>query len=65
MEQKQNPRRSNAPKPRAGRPSGGKPVEDAGFDLWLEAKLKGAYSSVLDEPIPEDLIQLLSEKLKD
>ena len=36
-----------------------------GFDSWLETKLRNAYSSVLDEPIPEDLIRLLSEKLKD
>lgn len=36
-----------------------------GFDSWLENKLRSAYSSVLDEPIPEDLIELLSKKLKD
>jgi hypothetical protein len=36
-----------------------------GFDSWLETKLRTAYSSVLDEPIPEDLIELLSQKLKD
>jgi len=35
------------------------------FDSWLETKLRSAYSSVLDEPIPEDLIQLLNQKLKD
>ena len=37
----------------------------SGFDSWLETKLRTAYSSVLDEPIPDDLIQLLSQKLKD
>jgi hypothetical protein len=37
----------------------------AGFDSWLENKLRTAYSSVLDEPIPEDLIQLIAQKLKD
>ena len=37
----------------------------AGFDSWLETKLRTAYSSVLDEPIPEDLIQLIAQKLKD
>ena len=37
----------------------------AGFDSWLENKLRTAYSSVLDEPIPEDLIELISQKLKD
>jgi len=36
-----------------------------GFDVWLETKLRSAYNSVLDEPIPDDLIQLISEKLKD
>jgi hypothetical protein len=35
------------------------------LDDWLDAKLRNAYSSVLDEPIPEDLIQLLHKKLKD
>jgi hypothetical protein len=35
------------------------------FDSWLETRLRSAYSSVLDEPIPEDLIQLLNQKLKD
>ena len=39
--------------------------QGAGFDSWLETKLRSAYSSVLDEPIPEDLIQLLHQKLKD
>ena len=37
----------------------------AGFDSWLESKLRTAYSSVLDEPIPDDLIELISQKLKD
>lgn len=37
----------------------------AGFDSWLENKLRTAYSSVLDEPIPDDLIELISQKLKD
>jgi len=49
-------------------PRGQKKLGDrdaAGFDSWLETKLRVAYSSVLDEPIPEDLIQLLSQKLKD
>ena len=37
----------------------------AGFDSWLENKLRTAYSSVLDEPVPDDLIQLISQKLND
>ncbi len=47
---------------RSGEPTGsGK----ATLDTWLDTKLRNAYSSVLDEPIPDDLIQLLHQKLKD
>jgi len=42
-----------------------KSSEDPAFDNWLDNKLRSAYSSVLDEPIPEDLIKLLHQKLKD
>ncbi len=42
-----------------------KPGADPAFDNWLDNKLRNAYSSVLDEPIPEDLIKLLHQKLKD
>ena len=35
------------------------------FDHWLEDKLRNAYSSVLEEPIPDDLLKLLQQKLKD
>ena len=35
------------------------------FDNWLDEKLRSAYSSVLEEPIPDDLIRLIQEKLKD
>ncbi len=55
-------------KPKSKEPRDNKKIENrdaAGFDSWLETKLRVAYSSVLDEPIPEDLIQLLSQKLKD
>ena len=44
-----------------GRSAGGDNV----FDRWLEDKLRNSYSSVLDEPIPEDLLRLLEQKLKD
>ena len=33
------------------------------FERWLDKKLKTAYGSVLEEPIPEDLIRLLQQKL--
>ena len=38
---------------------------DGAFDRWLEDKLRNAYSSVLEEAIPEDLLRLLQQKLKD
>jgi hypothetical protein len=60
LDHKEKPGRK-APRQKAAR-SGG---PSAGFDSWLETKLRSAYSSVLDEPIPEDLIQLLHQKLKD
>jgi hypothetical protein len=55
-------------KPGRKEPRSQKKAADGGatvFDSWLENKLRTAYSSVLDEPIPEDLIELLSRKLKD
>ena len=53
---------SNRPIVRSREPTGsGK----ATLDTWLDAKLRNAYSSVLEEPIPDDLIQLLHQKLKD
>ena len=59
MAEKQKPGRKE---PRGqSKPSNGA----AGFDSWLENKLRTAYSSVLDEPIPDDLIELISQKLKD
>ena len=60
MDQKEKPGRRL---PRARAAQGGEPVE--AFDSWLEKKLRSAYSSVLDEPIPDDLIQLLNQKFKD
>jgi len=44
-----------------GRPT----AEEDVFDRWLAEKLRNAYSSVLEEPIPEDLLRLLEQKLKD
>jgi hypothetical protein len=65
VEQKYNSRRGNGSKQRGAKKPGGQVGADSEFDDWLEARLKGAYSSVLDEPVPEDLIQLLTENLKD
>ncbi len=47
------------------RKNGSATMKDSGFDSWLDNKLRTAYSSVLDEPLPEDLIKLLEQKLKD
>ncbi|GIL39765.1 NepR family anti-sigma factor [Roseiterribacter gracilis] len=33
------------------------------FDIWLDGKLKTAYGSVLDEPIPDDIMKLLEQEL--
>ncbi len=66
MEKKQHPQRKE---PRASRePQGSGPQPGAGtaiFDNWLENKLKSAYSSVLEEPIPDELLRLITQKLKD
>jgi hypothetical protein len=35
----------------------------APFERWLDKKLKNAYGSVLEEPIPQDIIDLLRKKL--
>ena len=60
MTEKQKPGRKEPRKDSKSTNGGG-----AGFDSWLESKLRNAYSSVLDEPIPDDLIELISQKLKD
>ena len=39
------------------------PAPAAPFERWLDGKLKSVYGSVLEEPIPQDLINLLREKL--
>jgi hypothetical protein len=32
---------------------------DPEFDSWLNKELKAIYQSVLDEPIPEDMLRLI------
>jgi hypothetical protein len=50
----------------AMRPKSDHPKADEDvFDRWLADKLRNAYSSVLEEPIPDDLLRLLQQKLKD
>ncbi len=66
MDKKLKPGRKESRVTRAARtsPPAGAPADTA-FDYWLENTMKNAYSLVLDEPIPEDLIRLISQKLKD
>lgn len=33
------------------------------FGLWLDGKLKKAYGSVVEEPIPDELLKLLQQAL--
>ncbi len=65
MEKKRNPRRPETAAWRDGQKPGADAGSDALFNDWLEAKLRTAYSSVLDEPIPDDLIKLINERLKE
>ncbi len=44
--------------------SKGKPVSTAAFDNWLTHHLVRLYEPVVKEPIPEDLLRLLEERLK-
>jgi hypothetical protein len=48
-----------------GKRGAGKAADHDAFDHWLEDKLRNAYSSVLEEPIPDELLKLLQQKLKD
>jgi hypothetical protein len=41
----------------------GKPSGDAVFDGWLNHHLSRLYDPVIQEPIPEDLLKLLKERL--
>jgi hypothetical protein len=40
-----------------------KPQTDAVFDGWLTHHLSRLYDPVIREPIPEDLLKLLEERL--
>lgn len=65
MEKKRKFGQPDSADTRAGRRNTPKTSVDTDFDDWLERKLRTAYSSVLDEPIPDELIKLIDEKLKD
>jgi hypothetical protein len=42
----------------------GKPKSDPVFDGWLNHHLSRLYGPILDEPIPDNLLRLLEEKLR-
>jgi hypothetical protein len=57
---------SKEDKPSAGNDNAKESVGNddiAPFERWLDRKLKSAYSSVLEEPIPQDILDLLKKKL--
>jgi hypothetical protein len=37
---------------------------DRAFDRWLERGLKDLYAPVLDEPVPDDLVELIRKHRK-
>lgn len=37
---------------------------DPEFDAWLDVRLKSLYGSVLNEPVPEDMMKLLQQRRK-
>ena len=41
----------------------GKPKSDPVFDGWLNHHLSRLYGPVLDEPIPDNLLHILEERL--
>jgi hypothetical protein len=55
---------SPADKGAVDRNARGKPKSDPVFDGWLNHHLSRLYGPVVDEPIPEDLLRLLEEKLR-
>ncbi len=38
-------------------------ADAAPFERWLDRKLKSVYGSVLEEPIPQDILDLLKRRL--
>jgi hypothetical protein len=37
---------------------------DPAFDTWLDVRLKTMYGSILNEPVPEDMVKLLQQRPK-
>jgi hypothetical protein len=47
--------------PGAGSAAPRRPGEHAAFELWLEGRLHDIYDAVVTEPLPEELLRLITE----
>jgi hypothetical protein len=47
--------RKHKPAPKPGSAEGA----DAEFDRWMDGRLKSIYDSVLQEPLPDEIMKLL------
>jgi hypothetical protein len=65
VDKKGNPRRDATAGRTPRKTATQRPASDVLLDQWLDTKLRTAYSSVLDEPVPDDLIKLLKDRLRD
>jgi hypothetical protein len=45
------------------RPGGGPSAEDDIFGLWLRRQLHQCYAAIIAEPIPEELLRLIEERV--
>jgi hypothetical protein len=48
--------RKHKPAPKAGSAEGADPE----FDRWMDGRLKSIYDSVLQEPLPDEIMKLLA-----
>ena len=53
----QSSARKRKPAPKAGSGEGADPE----FDRWMDGRLKSIYDSVLQEPLPEEIMKLLGQ----
>ena len=52
--------RSTARKPKPASKAGSAEGADPEFDRWMDGRLKSIYYFVLQEPLPEEIMKLLS-----
>lgn len=57
MAEREQPRKSAAPAPKAG--------VDAAFEIWLHRGLHQLYDSVAQEPVPDELLKLIEADRSD